>query len=155
MKKYLVILVALLLVVTGCGKKEEKFKKPEKIGNSDGLVLEYESISGSVQGSPTDKISIYTDKRMILEHTNKVFEEENSSKKVYLTEKEYQDFMDIAFSKDFLNLDKNLTTTETEGGSVRYITVYYDDTSFATGGQNIHNDTFKKLEKLLLSYEEK
>lgn len=151
MKKYLVILIAALLVLTGCGKKEEKVNG-KKIGNTDGLVLKYESIAGSVVGSPTDRILIYKDKKMILEHTNDAYAEENSSLTIDLTEQQYQDVIEIAFSEKFLGLAKDLTSMETAGGLVNYITVYYDDTSFTTGGQHITNTTFNSLEELLLSY---
>ncbi len=152
MKKYLVILVALVVVITGCGKKEEKFKKPEKLGNEEGLVLYYEDIAGSVAGSPTSKISLYTDKRMVFEHTDKMITENNTSKTITLTEEEYKKITDSAFSEEFLTLNKDLTSMETAGGVVYYITVYYDNTSFTTGGQNINDKTFNNLKDLLVSY---
>ena len=54
-----------------------------------------------------------------------------------------------------MTLNNNLTTEQTEGGSVEYITIYYDKTSRKVGGQNIENETFKKLEKLIIKLEEK
>ncbi len=154
MKKVLIFVAVALLLITGCGKKEEE-KRPKKIGNADGIVLKYRSIVGSVAGSPTSIITIYTDQRMVLEHTDKSVEEANTSKTITLTDQQYEEVINMAFSKEFLNLPEDLTTMETAGGSVEYITVYYDDTLFQVGGQYIKNSTFTKLEDLLLSYREK
>lgn len=149
MKKYLVVFVALLLVLTGCGKKKEEFKKPEKIGNEDNVVLVYEISNGSVAGAPTTETTVYKDKNMTIKHTNKMFEEENSEKTITLSEQDYQKIIDFAFSEDFMTLDKDLTSELTEGGSVYYITIYYDGTSHCVGGQNVKNETFDKLETII------
>ncbi len=157
MKKYLVILIALVVLLTGCGKKEEekKFERPKTLGNENNVVIEYKSIAGSVAGSPTDRIVIYTDKKADIEHTDKISEAENRKRTVILSEKEYQEIIDLAFQERFMTLNNNLTTEQTEGGSVEYITIYYDKTSRKVGGQNIENETFKKLEKLIIKLEEK
>lgn len=157
MKKYLIVLIAFVVLVTGCGKKEDekKFKRPEKLGNENNVVIEYESIAGSVAGSPTDRIVIYTDKKADIEHTDKLVEAENRKKTVTLSEEEYQEIIDLAFQEKFMTLKTDLTTEQTAGGSVEYITIYYDKTSREVGGQNIEDETFKKLEKLIIKLDEK
>lgn len=144
MKKSLIILVLLLVVIVGCGKKEEKFEKPEKIGNSDGLVLVYEDIRASVKNSPKHIISLYSDKRLVIETTNL-----DGFQEKHLSDREYQEIIDFAFSKEFMTLNKDLTFKETEGGTTSYITIYYDSTSRRVGGENVKNGTFSELINLL------
>ncbi len=141
MKKYVVVILLFLLVITGCGKQG----LPKQIGNQDGLVLVYEDSNISLKNSPTYKISLYNDKRIISEYS-----EQGNSYIINLSEEDYQKILETAFSEKFLDLAKNITSMETEGGSTYSVTLYYNGKTFTTGGQNIEEKEFIKLQELLV-----
>ncbi len=144
MKKYFLIFLVAILIITGCSKKEDKVELPKKIGNEDNVVLIYEEIQASVENSPTYKITLYNDKKLI-----KGWSHLDGFSTINLSDEFYQEIIDIAFSKEFLGLDKDISSSKTVGGSSYYITLYYDGKVFKTGGTDIQNKYFKELEELL------
>lgn len=167
MKKYLIVFVILLMIVTGCSTTNQETSNSNsnsknvsvtKYGNEEGIIAQYERYSSTADREEyTITVTNAEGKKSLLYSTVSFDGEKLHSKSSVkiLSDEEYQEIEDLAFSKDFLQLDGDLTTMETEGGATKYITVYYNGTSFRTGGQNIDSKVFTLLEEKLLSYEEK
>ena len=164
MKKGLIIVTLLLVFLTGCGTKSSSNTNSNsqdvtvtKYGNEEGLILQYERYSTTAEREEyTVSVTNAEGKRTILYSLSYFKDGQIHSKSSYkdLSEEEYKKIERIAFSKDFLSLDSDLTEYQTAGGDTSYITVYYNDTSFRTGGQHIDNSLYKELEQLLLSHED-
>ncbi len=150
MKKIILILVAILLL-TGCSLK--KVDKPKNYGNDEGLILYFEEGSWSTANPEISETRIYSDKTITYGYRTN--DEKYEIGNMKLPDEAYQSIVDIAFSKKFLSLDKDITGFETEGGSSSYITIYYDGKSFRTGGQNIKDKTYQKLVELVHNHQPK
>lgn len=140
MKKILFVLCISLLLL-GCGSSY----KP-----AEGDVISY--VVSSNYGTIEDInnysfIYVNSDKTI---KSGRVMEKDVKTKK--LSDKEYNEIISVAFSKDFKKLDKDLSTDVMDGYN-SYITVYYKDgTSFKTGGLVPDNKTYEKLVNLLEKY---
>ncbi len=163
MKKGLIIVITLLVLLTGCGTNKEPNSNSNsntntvtKYGNEEGLIIQYERYATTADREEyTVSVTNAEDKKIILYSLSYFEDGKIHSKSSYkeLSDEEYKKIESLAFSKEFLELNSDLTGFETEGGHTSYITVYYNDTSFRTGGQNIENKLYDELVELLLSHE--
>lgn len=144
MKKYLVIVLLALFVITGCGSKKEEDKKP----NDNGVVVFYKSypMHGTVESMENYYyVELSTDKKLKTGYANTDKIEEK-----YLTDEKYNEIIDYAFSKKFISLSKDISDNMVADGTRSSIIIYYSDgTSFTTGGANPNNKVYNKLVYLL------
>lgn len=144
--KYLKVFVVLFFVflISGCNSDKKLYKEY----NKNGLIIEYRV--GSNYGTLDEMnnkyiIKLNSDKILSYGYKN---DEELKSKK--LTQKQFEEIINYAFSKDIISLNKDLSDPNTLDGSSSYITIYYDNNESKTmGGLNPNNEKYSKLIKLL------
>lgn len=144
MKRYLVVILLAVLVITGCGIKKDEEKKIK----DSGVVVFYKTypMHGTVESMENYRyVELYSDKTLKSGTANT---DEFEEKK--LSDEEYKEIVDYAFSKKFTSLDKDISDNRVSDGINSSITIYYNDgTSFTTGGANPNNKTYSKLVNLL------
>ena len=149
MKKILVIILFLTISITGCGKKkEEKVEPVTSKYNLSGLVIKYSSSSVMIYNGDEHgyELKLYADKYI----TYGNYDEEE--KRVDLTDEEYEEIINYAFSDKFMNLSGNLTDPNVLDGSHSSITLYADNKVIKSiGGDNVSNRKYNRLVRLLLN----
>ena len=138
MKKALVVVVMVsVLLLTGCFSSKLEPATSEK-------VLEYTRSSnyGTLEDTKNYYfITVYANKKIVSGRIN-----DTEYKEKTLTDKEYQEVMDLAFTSSFKNMGSDISDNSIMDGSSQYITLYYaDGTTFKTGGLNPTKKEFTKV----------
>lgn len=142
MKKYLVIILLLVLFLTGCINKKHEIQYG--LGNQD-IVISYRERNGNTPDSIEYQVDLFNTKVIRYGYSN-----EDGFKSVDLNNEQYNEIIKYAFSDEFKNLDHELGKDE---GTYESMTLYYDYKQFKVSGYDIDNETFIKLKNLLLNYE--
>lgn len=142
MIKYLLTILSIFLTTisyyTNISSVEEKYKL-------DGLIIEYSNISTSINNSPVYEIKLYADK-----YITYGVKDSNEIKKVKLSDIEYNEIVNYAFSNRFLSLKKGLTDPNVLDGSYSSIILYANGKEiYSNGGDNVTNRIYNKLVNLL------
>ena len=139
-KLLLIVLLTSILLITGCRSKIEP--------TTSDIVLEYTSSTNFGTLEDTQNyyyITVYADKKIISGRAK-----EDNFKEKTLSDKDYNELIDLAFSSSFKDMGSNISDNSIMDGSSQYITVYYaDGTSFKTGGLNPTKEEFTKVEEKL------
>ena len=146
MKRYLVVIVCLLTLVTGClSNKDNSLVKKEL---SDETILTYKSGESGIESGDYDIINVYADKHITYGHSTS-----KSLLNINLTDEEYQKIVNYIESDDFLSLSTDISNPNEEKNNYSQIVVYYNNyTNFTVGGTNIDNEIYLGLVELLESY---
>jgi hypothetical protein len=133
------------LLLTGCVSNSKL-----EPATSD-MVLEYTS---SVNGGSIEEVNnyyyirVYADKRLIEGYANL-----DGFKEINLTDSQYQELIDLAFTKKFKKMGSDISDKHILDGSSQHITLFYaDGTTFKTGGLNPTNKQFKNVVEKLNSF---
>ena len=146
MKKYLILLICMLVLVTGCSFKKEEV--PSKDLAID-LVLTYEARAAqSTEWDPKYEVNLFADHYMTSTYTNT-----EGFKTVELTDEQYQEIIDYISSEKFTSLSSDLSDELLADGTYSSITIYYNDnTTFKVGGYNVNNDVYNELVNMIREY---
>ncbi len=143
------MIIICSLFITGCKSKSKNLLEPAKEGE---IIVYDQSIAFGSQEDEYDfyYIKVTADKQIIW---GKAVSGEEGFK--VLTEDEYQSLIDIAFSKNFKNMNSDISDKSVIDGYSAYITIYYSDgTVYEVGGLNPNSEKYNKLVKKLKSFTE-
>ena len=141
MSKLIYIIVAFILLIFPTTTKIEK----PNYKLSD-LVIEYNRSSVMEYNAPFYEVKLYADKYITYGYSN-----EDDLIRRDLTDEEYKEIIDYAFSNVFMSLDTNLTNPNILDGEHSGIYLYADgEIIFHTGGDNVTNSRYNKLVHLLM-----
>ena len=145
--KRIICLLLVLFLCSGCNIDKNIIR------TGDGaVVLVYSShpVFSSSENSNEYNITLYDDKTLSVSNYGKM------SKKINVSDEDYQKIINYAFSSKFVNLKKDLTDDRVLDGSYNSIELYFEDgTSKKYGGYNPTNKTFLKLRDMLIKVLEK
>lgn len=142
MKKYLIVLLVLILLVTGCSlfNKEKENKELAK-----DVILSYRLSTTESFDQPYYEVNVYADK-----HMTKTYSNTEGWSEVKLTDEQFQEIVDYINRDDFLSLKQDLSLAVISDGEYSEVIVYYaDGTSFSVEGYEITDPVFKGLIELL------
>ena len=143
MRKIILVIVLLILIVINIISDNRSKNNDVKEGKGD-LLIEYTSSAQELANS-TYYIRVYDNKKI-----RYGMEGEKKDKRKKLSDKEYQEIINIALSKKFLALEgKDIADKNVLDGYYEYITVYEGKKEVRIGGSNPANKYFNKLVKLL------
>ena len=141
MRRKIILMSLLLLICCACGMSKNIIRS----GNGD-LVIEYKSspVFTSSEYNNDYYIRLYDDKTISTGKGDKI------STKVDVSDEDYQEIINYAFSNSFINLKEDLSDDSVMDGSSQYITLFFEDgTSKKYGGMNPTNKKFEKLYEML------
>ena len=142
MIKYLLSILSVFLVTILYYPNIDNVKDKYKL---DGLVIEYNHYSCCIANPPVYEIKLYADK-----YITYGYKESDEIKKVKLTDLEYNEIVNYAFSNKILSLKKGLTDPNILDGSHSSITLYANGKKiYSNGGDNVTNGRYNKLVHLL------
>ena len=146
MKKLLIMVVACLLLITGCNLKKEETIKENENGNVI-VYKRYSNYGAEEEMSNYYYITVTSDKKITW---GKI---KSDIKSKELTDKEYQEIIDMAFTQSFKDIGTDISDESVLDGYSSYITLYYNDgEEFKTGGLNPNNTKYNNHVKKLNSY---
>ena len=148
MSKLLVIVLTLILNISGYSLNGIKIEKqPAK----EGVVIHYSShvAYGTLEDTKNVyRIKVYSDKTITYG-----YDSSGKFTKVELTDEQYDELIDYAFSSKILTLDEDISDNDSCDGGYSYIKLHFaDNTTFKTGGLNPYNENYRKLVTMLSSY---
>lgn len=148
MSKLLVIILTLILNISGYSLNGIKIEKqPAK----EGVVIHYSShvAYGTLEDTKNVyRIKVYSDKTITYS-----YDSSGKFTKVELTDEQYDELIDYAFSSKILTLDEDISDNDSYDGGYSYVKLHFaDNTTFETGGLNPYNGNYKKLVNMLASY---
>lgn len=148
MSKLLVIILTFILNVSGYNLNGIKIEKQPA---NDGVVIHYSSYVayGTIEETENVyRIKVYSDKTITYSYDLK-----GNFERVKLTDEQYDELINYAFSSKILNLDKDISDNDSCDGGYSYVKLHFDDdTTFETGGLNPNNKDYRKLVTMLSSY---
>lgn len=146
MKKYLIVIVGLLILLTGCLANEDNSLVKKEL--SDNIILSYKSNKTGLDSEPYYEIYVYADKYITYGYSNL-----DGFSQVNLTDEQYQEIVNYITSDNFLKLSSDISNPNAEKENYSQIVVYYNNyTNFTVSGTNIDNATYLGLVELLESY---
>lgn len=146
MKKYLIVILCLIALLTGCSTKETKSLVEKKL--SDGLILSYQANTSGLESEPYYEIKVYAGKYITYGYSNL-----DGFSEVKLTDEQYQEIVNYIESKEFLSLDNDISNNNAVSEKYSRIVIYYNDyTNLSIGGTNISDETYLGLVSLLEKY---
>ena len=139
MRKIILLIVLLVLIIINVACDKKKNNNVVKEGKGD-LIIEYTS-SPQELANTTYYIRIYDNKKV-----RYGMEGEKKDKRKTLSDQEYQDIINLAFSKKVLSLEgKDISNSMVLDGYFEYITIYDNKKEIRIGGSNPSNKYFNKL----------
>lgn len=145
MRLFLVGIALILMILTGCQNggidfSEDVFLK--YTSSPAGECASYEFFDTNIEVSSDGTVKIYCD------DFEDIYSEEYPIKTIHLSKEDINDLKDAIEENNIMDLRKNLSTDSCDGG-YQYLTVYTDGDKHKTGGLNVSNRRFGRVESLI------
>ncbi len=145
MKYYLVGIALIIIVLTGCQKRGLDFSEDVFLKYTSSLAGEcasFEFFDTNIEVSSDGTVRIYCD------DFEDIYSEEYPTKTIQLSEEDINELKDAIEENNIMDLRKDLSTESCDGG-YQYLTVYTEGDKHKTGGLNVSNRRFGRVESLI------